>query len=138
MTDLPACDAAEETAEECRGLLIAKAYECFTLKQRQALNEIYAGPHNSKGKAWYPGQPLGAEYLTRGTSSGFGSALADGMAPPMFANIALDPPQGPNFDITKFNWDKDPKAMEKPRVNNVMKTVAARPSIFRTRLTESP
>ena len=110
MTDLPACTAAEEAAE---GVGNVYSSTCFTLVQRQALTEIYAGPHNSKGKAWYPGQPLGAEYLTRGTSSGFGSALADGMAPPMFANIALDPPQGPNFDITKFNWDKDPKAMER-------------------------
>jgi hypothetical protein len=31
----------------------------------------------------------------------------------MFANIALDPPEGPYFDITKFNWDKDPIAMQK-------------------------
>ena len=110
LTDLPACSPEEEAAEGVGGIYSST---CFTLAQRQALKEIYAGPHNSKGKAWYPGQPLGAEYLTRGTSSGFGSALADGMAPPMFANIALDPPQGPNFDITKFNWDKDPKAMER-------------------------
>jgi hypothetical protein len=31
----------------------------------------------------------------------------------MFANIALDPPDGPNFDITTFDWNKDPKAMER-------------------------
>jgi feruloyl esterase len=110
LTDLPACSPEEEAAEGVDGVYSST---CFTLAQRQALKEIYAGPHNSKGKAWYPGQPLGAEYLTRGTSSGFGSALADGMAPPMFANIALDPPDGPNFDIKKFNWDKDPKAMER-------------------------
>jgi hypothetical protein len=35
------------------------------------------------------------------------------MAPGMFANIALDPPAGPNFDITTFDWDKDPKAIQK-------------------------
>jgi len=110
MTDLPACTAAEEAAEGVGGVYSST---CFTLAQRRALKEIYAGPHNSKGKAWYPGQPLGAEYLIRGTSSGFGSALADSMAPPMFATIALDPPQGPNFDITKFNWDKDPIRMQK-------------------------
>ncbi len=77
MTDLPACTAAEEAAEGVGGIYSST---CFTLSQRRALKEIYAGPHNSKGKAWYPGQPLGAEYLIRGTSSGFGSALADSMA----------------------------------------------------------
>ena len=63
MTDLPACSPEEEAAEGVGGVYSST---CFTLAQRQALKEIYAGPHNSKGKAWYPGQPLGAEYLTRG------------------------------------------------------------------------
>jgi len=109
LIDLPACSDAEEAAEAAGNY----SSTCFTLAQRQALKEIYAGPHTSNGKAWYPGQPLGAEYVTKSGSSGFGSALSDGMAPGMFANIALDPPQGPYFDITAFDWDKDPKAMQK-------------------------
>ena len=115
LTDLTPCSDAEEAAEA------AGNYQstCFTLAQRQALKEIYAGPHASNGKAWYVGQPLGAEYLAAGfgggVSSGFGSALSDGMAPGMFANIALDPPDGPNFDITTFDWDKDPWAIQKTR-----------------------
>ena len=108
MTDLPACTPEEEAAEATGNY----SSTCFTLAQRQALEEIYAGPHNSHGQAWYPGQPLGAEYVTKSGSSGFGSALADGMAPCMFANIALDPPDGPNFDITKFDWDIDPILMQ--------------------------
>jgi feruloyl esterase len=115
LTDLPAC-SPEEEALEAAGIYSST---CFTLAQRRALKEIYAGPHNSHGKAWYVGQPLGAEYLARGfgggVSSGFGSALSDGMAPGMFANIALDPPDGPNFDITTFDWDKDPKAIQKTK-----------------------
>ena len=50
---------------------------------RQALKEIYAGPHNSKGKPYYVGQPLGAEYLTdpnNKNSHGFGMALLDAYA----------------------------------------------------------
>ena len=90
MTDLPACTPAEEAVEGVGGIYSST---CFTLAQRQALAEIYAGPHDSKGNAWYPGQPLSAEYLAPGfgggVSSGFGSAISDGMAPPMFANIAL-------------------------------------------------
>jgi feruloyl esterase len=109
MTDLPACTPGEEAVEGVGGVYSST---CFTLAQRQALKEIYAGPHNSEGMAWYPGQPLGAEYVTKTGSIGFGAALADGMAPCMFANIALDPPEGPNFDITKFDWDLDPILMQ--------------------------
>jgi len=114
MTDLPACTSAEEAVEGEGGIYSST---CFTRAQRKALKKIYAGPHNSRGMAWYPGQPLSAEYLAPGfgggVSSGFGSALSDGMAPCMFANIALDPPQGPLFDITKFDWDKDPIRMQR-------------------------
>ena len=112
MTDLPACTPEQEAVEGVGGVYSST---CFTLAQRQALKEIYAGPHDSEGMAWYPGQPLSAEYMANGPfglSSGFGAALADGMAPCMFANIALDPPQGPNFDITKFDWDMDPILMQ--------------------------
>jgi feruloyl esterase len=108
MTDLPACNAAEEDAEAVGNYSSA----CFTLAQRQALKEIYVGPHNSMGNPWYPGQPLSAEYVTKSGSVGFSAALNDGMAPCMFANIALDPPLGPGFDIKKFNWDTDPIAMQ--------------------------
>jgi len=116
VTDLPACDPAEEAAENAGDFSSPKAYQCFTLAQRQAIKEIYAGPHNSHGKPWYPGQPIGSEYiglsLFGGIGSGFVFAINDWMAPGMFADIALDPPKGPTFDITKFNWDKDPIAMQ--------------------------
>jgi len=51
MTDLPRCTPAEEAAEGQGGVYSST---CFTLAQRTALKEIYGGPHNSKGKAWYP------------------------------------------------------------------------------------
>jgi feruloyl esterase len=112
LTDLPACTDEEEALEA------AGSYSktCFTLAQRQALKEIYAGPHDSRGRALYVGQPLSAEYIGPGffgPGSGFGFALNDGWAAGMFANIALDPPQGQNFDMMAFNWDKDPKRVEK-------------------------
>jgi len=107
LTDLPAC--ADEND--------VNSTTCFTLAQRKALKEIYAGPHDSHGKPWYVGTPVGAEYLAPdwfgNLSSGFAFALNDGMAPGMYANIALDPPQGPNFDLLGFNWDKDPKRAQK-------------------------
>jgi hypothetical protein len=48
---------------------------------------------------------------------GFSAALNDGMAPCMFANIAMYPPLGPSFDITKFDWDTDPIAMQQTTCN---------------------
>lgn len=90
---------------------------CFTLAERQALKEIYTGPHDSKGRKWYVGQTLSAEYMAPGwfgtISSGFTSALADFYSSGMFANIAMDPPKGPDFDITAFDWDKDPLKVQK-------------------------
>ena len=112
LLDLPACDGDEEAAEAAGDFSSPKAYTCFTLAQRNALKEIYAGPHDSMGNPWYPGQPLSAEYVTKSGSVGFSSAIADGMAPCMFANIAMDPPQGPYFNIGKFNWDQDPMLMQ--------------------------
>ena len=108
MTDLPACSPAEEAVEGVGGVYSST---CFTYAQRQALKEIYAGPHDSQGNSWFPGTPLGAEYMASGRS-GFGSALSDGWAPCMFANIALDPPDGPYFDIDNFDWDVDPILMQ--------------------------
>ena len=110
LTDLKACTVAEEAVEGVNGVY---STTCFTLAQRQALKEIYAGPHDSRGKAWYPGQPLSAEYVTKSGSVGFSAAIADSMGVPMFPNIALDPPEGPYFDITKINWDTLPKEMQK-------------------------
>lgn len=108
MTDLPACTPEEEAVEGEGGVYSST---CFTIAQRQALKEIYAGPHDSEGNGWFPGQPLSAEYIARGRS-GFGAALSDGWAPCMFANIALDPPDGPYFDIMSFDWDTDPIRMQ--------------------------
>lgn len=116
LADLPACSPEEEAQEGVGGVYSST---CFTLAQRQALKEIYVGPHDGRGKAWYVGQPLGAEYMAPdwfgGLSSGFAFALNDGMAPGMFANIALDPPEGPGFDMMAFDWDKDPKRVEKTK-----------------------
>jgi len=114
LTDLPACTAEEEAAEGVNGVYSST---CFTLAQRKALREIYAGPHNSRGKGWYPGQPVSAEYVTKSGQVGFSAAILDDRAACMFANIAMDPPQGPNFDIMKFDWDKDPIRMQKTTVD---------------------
>ena len=52
MTDLPACTPEEEALEGVGGVY---STTCFTLAQRQALKEIYAGPHDSYGKSMVSG-----------------------------------------------------------------------------------
>ena len=87
---------------------------CFTLAQRQALKEIYRGPHNSSGQL-YVGTPLSAEYLTDPTnpnSSGFRSALSDILMPDMYRYWVFDPPPGPTWDMMTFNWETDPEVVK--------------------------
>jgi len=102
LTDLPACPNDQDAAG------------CFTLAQRQALQEIYRGPHNSNGEI-YVGTPLSAEYLTdpaNPASSGFGAALLDALMFDLFRYIVFDPPKGPTWDMMTFNWETDPQVIK--------------------------
>jgi hypothetical protein len=107
LTDLPACTEAQE--KDGTG---TTSTTCFTLAQRQGLADTYAGPHDSKGNALYPGATLGSEWVLASGSVGFSSNIADARAVTMFQYIALDPPPGPTYDGTKFDWDKDTKTMQ--------------------------
>lgn len=106
LIDLPACTAEQEA--DGTG---TTSTECFTLAQRQALKEIYDGPHDSNGNPWYVGTPVGSEYVAGGRAN-FGNGISDGRAPCMFANIAMDPPEGPYFDMISFDWDIGPLAVQ--------------------------
>jgi feruloyl esterase len=119
LTDLPACTPDEE-ALEAAGIYSST---CFTLAQRQALAEIYRGPHNRAhhhksrdcSGQLYVGQPLSAEYLTdpnNPNSNGFGSALFDILMGDMYRYWAFDPPPGPTWDMLTFNWETDPQVVK--------------------------
>jgi feruloyl esterase len=99
LTDLPACPND------------INAEGCFTLEQRQALKEIYDGPHDSNGQALNVGTPLGSEYILKradgSISSGLEMTLGDFIAPEMFQFIIFDPPPGSDYDLTSFDWDED-------------------------------
>jgi len=102
LTDLPPCPDDID------------APGCFTFAQRQALKEIYRGPHNSTGQL-YVGTPLSAEYLTDPTnpnSSGFSAALSDILMPDMYRYWVFDPPPGPTWDMMTFNWETDPQVVK--------------------------
>jgi hypothetical protein len=100
LTELPACPNDADAAG------------CFTLAQRNALKDIYRGPHNSSGQL-YVGTPLSAEYLTDPNKAeanpmgGFASALYDILMPPLFQYIVFDPPPGPTWNMFTFNWETD-------------------------------
>ena len=107
LTDLPACTAEEEAVEGVGG---EYSSTCFTLSQRQAISEIYRGPHNSSGQL-YIGQQLSAEYLSdpnNGTTTNWGAAVSDGLALDYYRYVAFDPPAGPDWDPATLDFETLP------------------------------
>ena len=92
--DLPKCSGADSA-------------ECFTAAQISGLRKIYNGPKNSKGVQLFPGEPVGSE-----------SVWADNLIAPIKTVLPrsesqmkfaiLDPPPGPTWSYTMFNFDTDP------------------------------
>jgi feruloyl esterase len=84
----------------------------FTPAQIEALKKIYGGPRDSKGKQIVPGELVGSE-----------PRWLDNFIPPSKTVLPrsesqakmemLDPPPGPSWDYTMFNFDKDPARMVK-------------------------
>ena len=92
--DLPKCDGGETPA-------------CFTAPQIAALGKIYGGVRNSKGKVLFPGEPVGSESVWAENLVG-PSKLVLPRAESQMKFYALDPPPGPPWRYTMFNFDKDP------------------------------
>jgi len=92
--DLPKCGGAETPA-------------CFTAPQIAALGKIYGGVRNSKGKLLFPGEPVGSESVWAENLVG-PSKLVLPRAESQMKFYALDPPPGPSWSYTMFNFDKDP------------------------------
>lgn len=125
------CDAADGVADgmvnntracrfdpavlQCSG---AKAADCLSAEQVDALGQVFAGPRNSEGQALYAGQPWdpglaapGWRAWTLGSSTTatpdarYITLMADALA-----NEFFTPPQ-PGFDPLGFNFDTDPARM---------------------------
>ena len=81
--------------------------ECFTSAQIDALKKIYGGPHDSKGRPIFFGELPGSEPV-----------WPDNFIPPSKTVLPrsesqmklamLNPPPGPSWDYTMFNFDTDP------------------------------
>ena len=104
--DLPKCPADADNPN------------CFTTAQVESLKKIYGGVRNSAGKLLFPGQPLSAEAFAQGRS-GWDSYLVGASSANLNLTqsgmrfLSLDPPPGPTWDYTMFNFDTDPPKLAK-------------------------
>jgi feruloyl esterase len=96
-------DPARDVAK-CAG---ADGADCFTSAQIDALKKIYGGPRDSQGKQVYFGELVGSEPV-----------WPDNFTPPSKTVLPrsesqmklamLNPPPGPSWSYTMFNFDTDP------------------------------
>jgi len=92
--DLPKCNGADGPA-------------CFTAPQIASLAKIYGGVKNSKGKQLFPGEPVGSEAVWAENLVGPSKVVLPRSESQM-KSYMLDPPPGPSWSYTMFDFDKDP------------------------------
>ncbi len=98
--DVPKCEGGVDNAE------------CFTAPQIEALSKIYGGVRNSKGERIFPGEPVGAELVWAENLVGPSKVVLPRSESQMKMAM-LDPPPGPSWSYTMFNFDTDPARVAK-------------------------
>src|SRR5262249_40177940 len=79
--------------------------DCLTQTEVGVAEKIYSGPINSRGQRLFPsGVPLGSEPFWQRQIIGGMPAFAQGF----LSYQAFDPPAGPSFKVTNYDFDKDP------------------------------
>jgi len=97
--DLPRCSGEDNAS-------------CFTAPQIEALYKIYNGPRNSKGKRLMYGEPVGSEPVwPDNLIAPDKTVLPRSESQMKFA--FLNPPPGPDWNFTMFNFDTDPARLVK-------------------------
>ncbi len=86
--------------------------DCFTASQIEALNKIYGGVRDSKGKLLFPGEPVGSESVWSDNLIGPIKTVLPRSESQMKLAM-LDPPPGPSWNYTMFNFDTDPSRVAK-------------------------
>ena len=86
--------------------------ECFTGPQIEALARIYGGVRNSKGKLLFPGEPVGSEPVWPDNLIAPNKTVLPRAESQMKFEM-LDPPPGPSWTYTMFNFDTDPPRLAK-------------------------
>ncbi|WP_293897689.1 tannase/feruloyl esterase family alpha/beta hydrolase [Phenylobacterium sp.] len=86
--------------------------DCLTGPQVAVGRKIYAGPHDSKGRALYTGGAMpGSELNWIGpyiSKDGAPAIYAD-MQAELWRYMGFSPDPGPSWQITDFDFDRDPK-----------------------------
>ena len=86
--------------------------DCFTASQIEALSKIYGGVRDSKGKLLFPGEPVGSEPVWSDNLIGPIKTVLPRSESQMKLAM-LDPPPGPSWNYTMFNFDTDPPRVAK-------------------------
>lgn len=94
--------------------LVCKAGQkggCLSAEQAHAVQEIYDGPHDSKGRNWYFGVYPGSELNWIGSLQRDDGQISHYEAFMTSMNRFLNymPDAGPNWTIANYDWDVDPK-----------------------------
>lgn len=87
------------------------AANCLTAAEVMAAEKLYSGPVNSRGQRLFPsGVPLGSEPFwplwVTGTDTFASEAVAD-----VYRYLVFQPPPGPTFKVTDYDFDKDPSRL---------------------------
>ncbi len=83
--------------------------DCLTEAEVNVAEKIYGGPVNSRGQRLYPtGAPLSSEPFWPLWITGTGGLRMPVWAQSFFSYVAFDPPAGPSFKMTNYDFDKDP------------------------------
>jgi pimeloyl-ACP methyl ester carboxylesterase len=99
------------SALQCRA---GDAADCLTEAEVGAAEKIYGGPVNSRGQRLYPGGvPLGSEpfWPLWVTGSGTGPTFMALRSQDFYRYMAFQPPPGPTFKLTDYDFDKDPSRL---------------------------
>jgi len=115
VNDFRAC-SFDPVVLQCTG---AKTDSCLSADQVGALQKVFSGPRNSAGTRLYAGQPWDPGLAAGGWRAwtlGFGESATPTSAYNTLMADALKfeffTPPDPDFDILKFDFDRDPARME--------------------------
>lgn len=86
--------------------------DCFTSAQIGALEKIYGGPRDSKGRQLFPGEAVGSEPVWPDNFIAPNKTVLPRSESQMKFDM-LDPSPGPSWNYTMFDFDKDPPRLER-------------------------
>lgn len=99
--DLPRCSAGAGAAATC-----------FTAPQIEGLVKMYGGVRNSKGQLLFPGEPFSGELVWAENLIGPSKVVLPRSESQMKLAM-IEPPPGPSWSYTMFNFDTDPQRLAK-------------------------